>query len=195
MATPKIYDTVSKNSVLNVYKYFKDGAMKFQPNHPQRSYVKKTAEAAGLPQRNISLMCYSPMSSTASSSAAAQNSQSVTTPPELLGASLLHCSSDPSARQDITTCYPEMASRAIIVDDFYKCVIRRKIAEAGFKTIITARWQSVCEYAKKLAAGQWARDNLCESEVEKLFVNHAEESSSKIDFNLLSSCLMQFNKL
>ena len=62
MATPKIYDRVSKNSVLNVYKYFKDEAMKdeamkdeamkFPPNHPQRSYVKKTAEAAGLPQRN-----------------------------------------------------------------------------------------------------------------------------------------------
>ena len=135
MATPKIYDTDSKNSVLNVYNYFKDEAMKFPPNHPQRSYVKKTAEAAGLPQRNISWMYQSPMSSTASSSAAAQSSQSVTTPPELPGASLLHCSSDPSARQDITTCDSEMASQS----RYRGCVIRRKIAEAGFKTITAER--------------------------------------------------------
>ena len=81
------------------------------------------------------------------------------------------------------------------MDDFDKCVIRRKIAEAGFKTIIAERWRSVCEHVKKLEAGQWARDNLCESEVEKLFVNLAEESSSKEDFNLLLWYLMQFNKL
>ena len=53
----------------------------------------------------------------------------------------------------------------------------------------------VCEHVKKLEAGQWGRDNLCESEVEKLFVNLAEESSSKEDFNLLLWYLMQFNKL
>ena len=83
MATPKkIYDTVSKNIALKFFKYFKDEAMKFSPNHPQRSYVKKTTEATGLPQRTISWICQSPKSSTASS-AAAQNSQSVTTPPEL----------------------------------------------------------------------------------------------------------------
>ena len=42
MAIPKkIYDTVSKNIVLNVYKYFNDEAMKLPPNHPERSYVKK----------------------------------------------------------------------------------------------------------------------------------------------------------
>ena len=64
--------------------------MKFAPHHPQRSYVKKTPEATGLPQRTISWICQSPKSCTASSSAAAQNSQSVNyatrTP------SLLHCS-------------------------------------------------------------------------------------------------------
>ena len=57
IATPKkIYDIVSKNIVLNVYKYFKDEAMEFRPNHPQRSYVKKTPEATGLPQRTISVL-------------------------------------------------------------------------------------------------------------------------------------------
>ena len=61
--------------------------MKFPPNHPQGSYVKKTPEATGLPQRTISWICQSPKSCTASSSAAAQNSQSVTTPPELSASS------------------------------------------------------------------------------------------------------------
>ena len=85
MAPPKkIYDTVSKRIFLNVYMYFKEEAMKFPPNHPQRSYVKKTAEATGLPQRTISWICQSPKFYMASSSAAAQNSQSVTTPPERL---------------------------------------------------------------------------------------------------------------
>ena len=56
---------------MNVFKYFKDEAMKFPPNHPQRSYVKKTTEATGLSQRTISWMCQSLKSSTASSSAAA----------------------------------------------------------------------------------------------------------------------------
>ena len=51
------------------------------------------------------------------------------------------------------------------MDDFDKSVIRRKIAEAGFKTITAERWWSVCQHVKKLEAGQWARDNLCESEV------------------------------
>ena len=36
---------------------------------------------------------------------------------------------------------------AIIVDDFDKCVIRRKIAEDGFKNITAERLRSVCEYA------------------------------------------------
>ena len=42
--------------VLNVYKYFKDEAMKFRPNHPQRSYAKKTPEATDLPQRTFSVL-------------------------------------------------------------------------------------------------------------------------------------------
>ena len=57
--------------------------MKFPPNHPQRSNVTKTPEATGLPQRTISWICQSPKSCTASSSDAAQNLQTVTTPPEL----------------------------------------------------------------------------------------------------------------
>ena len=104
-----------QNIVLNVFKYFKEEAMKFPPNHPQRSYVKKTAEATGLPQRTISWQCQSPKSSS-SSSGAAQTSQSVTTPAELPASS----TSDHSAGQDITTCDSESAPRAIIVDGFDK---------------------------------------------------------------------------
>ena len=68
---------------------------------------------------------------------------------------------------------------AIIVDNFDKCVIRRKIAEDGFKTITAERLRSVCEYVKKVEAEYWARDNLCECEVEKLVINLEENSSSE----------------
>ena len=81
------------------------------------------------------------------------------------------------------------------MDDFDKCVNRRKIAEDGFKTITAERWWSVCEHVKKVEATYWARDNLCESEVEKLVINLAEDSSNEIDWNLLLWNLMQFNKL
>ena len=77
--------------------------MKFPPNHPQRSYVKKTLEATGLPQRAISWICQSPKSCSASSSAAAQNSQLVTTPPELPASStaaLLKMDSRPALPDD-----------------------------------------------------------------------------------------------
>ena len=69
------------------------------------------------------------------------------------------------------------------MDDFDKCVIRRKIAEDGFKTIIAERLRSVCEYmyVKKVEAEYWTRDNLCESEVEKFVINLAEDSSSEED--------------
>ena len=67
---------------LNVFKYFKDEAIKFPPNHPQRSYVKKTTEATGF-LKGPSLGYVRAPSSTAGSSAAAQNSQSVTSPPEI----------------------------------------------------------------------------------------------------------------
>ena len=71
MATPrKIYDTVSKTIKLNVSKYFKDEWLKFPPNHPQRSYLKKTAEVTGLHHMTISWICQSTKTSTASSSAA-----------------------------------------------------------------------------------------------------------------------------
>ena len=65
------------------------------------------------------------------------------------------------------------------MDDCDKCVIRRKVTEDGFKTITAERWRSVCEHVKKVEAGYWARDNLCESEVEKLVINLAEGSSSE----------------
>ena len=101
----------------------------------------KTAEATGSPQRTISWICQSPKSSTASSSAAAQNSQSVTTPPKLPASTTAaripvpDKTSPPATRKE----HP----RSILVDDFDKCVIRRKIAEDVFKTI-TARLR-VCE--------------------------------------------------
>ena len=55
---------------------------------------------------------------------------------------------------------------AIIVDDFDNYVIRRQIAEDGFKTITAERLRSVWEYVKKVEGEYWARDNLCEREVE-----------------------------
>ena len=55
-------------------------------------------------------------------------------------------------------------------------MIRRKIAEDGFKTITSERWRSVCELVKKVEAEYWARDNLCEKEVETLVINLAEDS-------------------
>ena len=67
------------------------------------------------------------------------------------------------------------------MDDFDKSVIRRKIVEDGFKTITSERWRSVCEHVKKVEAEYWARDNLCESEVEKLVINLAEDSSREED--------------
>ena len=70
---------------------------------------------------------------------------------------------------------------AITVDDFDKCVIRRKIAEDVFKAITADRLWSVCKYVKKVEAEYWARDNLCESEIEKLVINLAEDSSSEED--------------
>ena len=54
-------------------------------------------------------------------------------------------------------------------------------AEDGFKTSTAERWRSVCEHVKKVEAEYWARDNLCESEVEKLVINLAEDSSREED--------------
>ena len=54
-------------------------------------------------------------------------------------------------------------------------MIRRKIAEDGFKTITAERWRSVYDHVKKVGAEYWARDNLCESEVEELVINLAED--------------------
>ena len=138
----------------------------------------KTAEATGLPQRTVSWICQSPKSFTASSSAAAQNSQSVTTTPELLASTTAARMPVPDKTSPPAT--RKVHPRAIIVDDFDKCVIRRKIAEDGFKTITAERLRSVCEYVK-VEAEHWARDNLCESKVEKLVINLAEDSSSEED--------------
>ena len=98
--------------------------MKFPPNHHQRIYVLKTAEATGLPQRITSLICQSPKYATASSSAAAQNSQSVTTPPEVPASFTAARIQVPDKTSPPAT--RKVHSRAIIEDDFAKCVIRRK---------------------------------------------------------------------
>ena len=139
----------------------------------------KTAEATGWPQRTISWICQGPKSSTASSSAAAQNSKSVTTPQELPASSITARIPVPEKLSPPVT--RKVHPRAIIVDDFDKCVIRRKIAKAGFKTITAERWRSVCECVNKVEAEYWARNNLCESEVEKLVINLAEDSSNEED--------------
>ena len=99
--------------------------MQFPPNHPQRSYVKKTTEATGLSQRTISWICQSPkLPSTASSSAAARNSQLVSTPPELQAPSTAAGIPVPDKTSPPAT--RKIHPRAFIVDDFDKCVIRRK---------------------------------------------------------------------
>ena len=98
--------------------------MQFPPNHPQRSFVKKTTEAFGLSQKTISWICQSPKSSTASSSAAARNSQSVSTPPELQASST--AAGIPVPDKTPTPATRKEHPRAFIVDDFDKCVIRRK---------------------------------------------------------------------
>ena len=98
--------------------------MQFSPNHPQRSYVKKPTEATGLSQRTISWICQSPKSSTASSSTAARNSQPVSTPPELQASSTAAGIPVPDKTSPPAT--QKVHPRAFIVDDFDKCVIRRK---------------------------------------------------------------------
>ena len=98
--------------------------MKFPQNDPQRRYVKKTTEATGLSQRTISWICQSPKSSTARSLAAARNSQSVSTPPELQASSTAAGIPVPDKISPPAT--RKVHPRAFIVDDFDKCVIRRK---------------------------------------------------------------------
>ena len=48
-------------------------------------------------------------------------------------------------------------------------------------TSTAERWRSVCEHVKKVEAEYWARDKLCESEVEKLVINLAKDSSREED--------------
>ena len=98
-------------------------------------------EATGLNQRTISWICQSPKSSTASSSAAARNSQSVSTPPELQASSTVAKiqvpgnTSAPATRKE----HP----RAFIVVDVDKCVIRRKSKNLHGQEAVTHHCQSV----------------------------------------------------
>ena len=89
----------------------------------------------------------SPKSPTASSSAAAQNSRSVTTPLELPVSST--ADRIPVSDKTSPPATRKMYPRAIVVDYFDKCVIRQKIAEDGFPTITAKRWPSVCEHVKR----------------------------------------------
>ena len=63
----------------------------------------------------------------------------------------------------------------------FKLTDVQQVAVDGFKTITAERWGSVCEHVKTVEAEYWARDNLYESEVEKLVINLAEDSSSEED--------------
>ena len=92
-----------------------------------------------------SLGYVSPKYCTASSSAAAQNFQTVTTPPELTASS--------------TAALLKMDSRPALPND----------------------GRSLSAHVKKVKAEYWARDNLYESEVEKMVINLAEDSSLKED--------------
>ena len=121
MTTPKtIYDTVSKNIITNVFKYFKEDAQKYPANHPERSYMKRTAEATGLPYRTIQWVCQSQKSS----SAAMPGTATTTAHSGYSGA--VPISVPVNASEPAT---PKVNSRSVIVDDFDKCVIRRKIQE------------------------------------------------------------------
>ena len=93
--------------------------MKFPPNHPQRSYVKKTMEATGLSQRTNSWICQSPKFLSCSSEL-----PSVRTPPELPASST--AAGIPAPDKTSPSATRKVHPRAFIVDDFDKCVIRRK---------------------------------------------------------------------
>ena len=126
MATPrKIYDTVSKTIILNMFKYFKDESLKFPANHPQRSYLKKTAEVTDLHYRTISWICQSAKTSTASSSVAQMPVHTTTALPASSNAA--QATTAPSATRK-----------------------EHSRAEGAFKTITAERWRSVCEHMKKI---------------------------------------------
>ena len=87
-APKKIYDAVSRDIIVNGYNIFKAEAMKFPPNHRQRSFLKRTAAAMGVNERTISRLSQAIKSSTGE---------------------LLHCISGPRASHNaITTAnHPE----------------------------------------------------------------------------------------
>ena len=123
---------------------FKDEAMQFPSNHPQRSYVENGGDDCFVSKDHLlepqvfygKILCCS--------SELPVSNYATRTP------CLLYCSSDLSVRQYITTCDSAVHPRAIIVDDFDKCVIWRNIAEDGFKTITAERWRSVYEHVKRV---------------------------------------------
>ena len=56
-----------------------------------------------------------------------------------------------------------------------------RLAEEGFKTITVDKWRSVCEHVKRTEADYGARDNLCESVIDKFVLEMREDSSSEED--------------
>ena len=49
----------------------------------------------------------------------------------------------------------------------FKLPAVQQLAEDDFKTNTVGRWRSFCGHVKKIEAEYWARDNLCEYEIEK----------------------------
>ena len=118
MATPrKIYDTVSKTIILNMFKYFKDESLKFPPNHPQRSYLKKTV--TGLNHRTISWICQS-----------ARRRRQVRLQHRCQSLQHQHCQLRPmQLRLRQHHLQLESTLQSYILDDCDKCVRRRTIQE------------------------------------------------------------------
>ena len=99
--------------------------MKFPPNHPQRSYVKKTTEATGLSQRTISWICRSePEVFYGKFLSCSSELPSVRTPPELQASST--AAGIPAPDKTSPPATRKVHPRAFIKDNFDKCVIRRK---------------------------------------------------------------------
>ena len=98
--------------------------MKFPPNHPQMSYVKKTTEATGLSQKVNLLDMSKPEVFYGKFLSCCSELPSVRTPPELQTSSTADGIPAPDKTSPPAT--RKVHPRAFIVDDFDKCVIRRK---------------------------------------------------------------------
>ena len=137
MTSPKQSTTLSQKYYYERIKYFKEEAQKYPANHPQRSYVKRTAETTGLPYRTIQWVCQSQKSS----SADMPDTATTTAHPESSAAVPI---SVPVKASETAT--PKMNSRSVIVDDFDKCVLRRKIqvSQSGSIKLLAVLRNDIC---------------------------------------------------